>query len=201
MVICASAINACNTFLKSSAQLTQALDFIRREAEFENRRSQIISRLTLADTGYESTRLACERWLVEAQFSIANAKSRLGGHHNLQNSEYGVIPRISLKTQLDEWYRNRQAMAALLGDEGTGKSWVSLDWHDTLKSSIEGAPLTIFLAAKNIGASGVKHTLAKTLSTQTGIRSDAFWEKRLALWERSGRVKILVPVRWLKRKF
>ena len=201
MVICASATNTCNTFLKSSDQLSKALELIRREAEFENRRSQIINRLTLADTGYESARLACERWLVEAQLSINNAKTHLGGHHNLQNSEYGVIPRIPLKSQLAEWYGSRQAMAALLGDEGTGKSWVSLDWHDTLKSSNEGAPLTIFLAAKKIDASGVKHTLAKKLSSQTGRGSHAFWEKRLALWERSGGVKILILLDGLNENF
>ena len=201
MVICASATNACNAFLEPSAKFAEALELIRRNAEFERKRSQLLSRLTQADIGYESTRLVCECWLLEAQSSIANAKSRLGGHHNLQNCEYGVIPRRSLNTQLDEWYKSGHGIAALLGDEGTGKSWVSLDWHNTLKLSKEDTPLTVFIKAKKIDASGVKHTLAKALSTQTGIRSGMFWEKRLALWERSGRVKILILIDGLNENF
>ena len=201
MVICASATNACNNFLEASAQLTEALELIRRDAEFENKHSQILSRLTRADTGYESARLACERWLVEAQSSIDDAKFRLHGHHNLQNCEYGVIPRVSLNTQLDEWHKSSHRIAALLGDEGTGKSWASLDWHNTLASSMEGAPLTVFLAARKIDVSGVKPTLVKALATQTDIHSIEFWEKRLALWERSGRVNILILLDGLNENF
>ena len=201
MVICASATNACNNFLESSAQLDEALELIRRDAEFENKRSQILSRLTRADTGYESARLACGRWLVEAQSSIDDAKIRLHGHHNLQNCEYGVIPRVSLNTQLDDWHKSSHRIAALLGDEGTGKSWASLDWHNTLASSNEGAPLTVFLAAREIDVSGVKPTLVKALATQTAIHSIEFWEKRLALWERSGRVNILILLDGLNENF
>ena len=201
MVICASATHACNAFLEPSVQLTKVLELIQLDAEFERKRSQILSRLTQADIGHDSSRLACERWLLEAQRSIANAKSRLGGHHNLQNSEYGVIPRISLKTQLDEWYMSGHGIATLLGDEGMGKSWASLDWYNTLNSSKEGAPLTVFLAAKAIDTSGVKPTLVKALATRTGIDSIKFWKKRLALWERSGRVKILILLDGLNENF
>ena len=201
MVICASATHACNAFLEPSVQLTKVLELIQLDAEFERKRSQILSRLTQADIGYDSSRLACERWLVEAQCSINNAKSHLGGHHNLHNCEYGVIPRISLNTQLDEWYKSSKSIAALVGDEGIGKSWASLDWHNKRKSSKEDTPLTVFIEAKKIDASGVKHTLAKALSTQTGIRSVVFWEKRLALWERSGRVKILILLDGLNENF
>ena len=199
-VICASTPNACSTFLKSEP-LTEALELIRRDTEFERLRSQILDRLMRADTGYESARLASERWMVEAQDSLINAKSRLGGHHNLRKSDYGVIPRAAINGQLDEWYASGHGIAALLGDEGTGKSWASLDWNNALKSSGTGAPLTVFLRAKTIGASDVKSTIANALAAQTGIRSVAFWEKRLALWEGSGSVDILILLDGLNENF
>ena len=139
--------------------------------------------------------------MVEAQDSLVTAKSRLGGHYSLRKSEYGVIPRAAINAQLDEWYKGGHGIAALLGDEGTGKSWALLDWYNALKSSEAGAPLTVFLAAKKIDASDVKTTLVKALAAQTGLRSVAFWEKRLAFWERSGGVNILILIDGLNENF
>ena len=200
-VICASATNTCRTFLKSEP-LTEALELIRRDTEFEGMRSQILDRLMQADIGYESARLASERWMVEAQDSLENAKSRLGGHHNLLISDYGVIPRTAINSQLDEWYASGHGVAALIGDEGMGKSWASLGWFNALKSSETGAPLTVFLSAKTIDTSDVKSTIANALAAQTRLPSVAFWKKRLALWERSsGGVDILFLVDGLNENF
>ena len=202
-VICASVANACKVFLKPTEPLTEALNLIRQNSNFENGRSRLLDQLTQADTGYESTRRASERWTVQAQASLANAKSRLGGHHNLGESEYGVIPRTAINAQLDDWYTGGQGVVALLGDEGMGKSWAALDWYNRLKTSETGAPLTVFLSAKSIDASDVKSTIARALATQTGVRSVEFWEKRLALWERSGGngVRMLIFVDGLNENF
>ena len=200
-VVCASAPNTCRTYLKSES-LTEALELIRRDIEFEGMRSRILDRLMRADTGYESARLASEHWMVEAQKSLTTAKSRLGGHHNLLKSDYGVISRTAINGQLDEWYASGHGVAALIGDEGTGKSWALLDWFNALKSSEAGAPLTVFLKAKTIDTSDVKSAITKALAAQTRISSVAFWKKRLALWEKSGGgVDILILVDGLNENF
>ncbi len=202
-VICASATDTCKKFLKPTEPLTEALCLIRQDSNFESTRSRLLNQLTRADTGYESTRRASEHRMVQAQASLANAKSRLGGHHNLGESEYGVIPRAAINAQLDDWYASGQGITALLGDEGMGKSWAALDWYNRLKTSVAGAPLTVFLSAKSIDTSDVKSTLAKALSAQTGVRSFEFWEKRLALWERSGGngVRIFILIDGLNENF
>lgn len=202
-VICASATNTCKIFLKPTRPLTEALNLIRQDSNFESMRLRLLAQLTRADTGYESARRASKFWMEQAQASLANAKSRLGGHHNLGESEYGVIPRDTINAQLDAWYTGGQGVAALLGDEGMGKSWAALDWYNRPKKSEIGAPLTVFLSAKSIDTSDVKLTLAKALATQTGVRSSEFWEKRLALWERSGRsdVRMLIFVDGLNENF
>ena len=61
--------------------------------------------------------------------------------------------------------------------------------------------MTVFLAAKEIETSGVKPTLVKALAAQTDIHSIDFWEKRLALWERSSRVNILILLDGLNENF
>ncbi len=202
-VICASATNTCKIFLKPTEPLTEALNLIRQDSNFESIRLRLLAQLTRADTGYESARRASKFWMEQAQASLANAKSRLGGHHNLGESEYGVIPRDAINAQLDSWYAGSQGIVALLGDEGMGKSWAALDWCNRLRTSAIDAPLTVFLSAKSIDASDVKSTLAKALEIQTGVRSAEFWEKRLALWERSegNGVRILILIDGLNENF
>ena len=202
MVICASAPKACKSFLNSSEFLSEALELIQNDSDFRQLQSQILCRLLSADIGYESTRLVIERWMVEAQNSLTSAKSRLGGHHDLGMSEYGVIPRDTLNAKLDDWYAGDNGAAVLLGDEGTGKSWVMLDWYNRLSSSETGAPLTIFLSAKSI-ESDVKKNLVKALTVQTEIRSLTFWEKRLAHWEHcaGNRGQILILIDGLNENF
>ena len=202
MVFCASAPNACKSFLISSEFLSEALELIQNDSAFRQLQSQIHCQLLSADIGYESSRLVIERWMVEAQISLTSAKSRLGGHHNLGMSEYGVIPRDTLNAKLDDWYAGDHGVAVLLGDEGTGKSWAMLDWYNRLSTSETGAPLTIFLSAKSI-ESDVKKNLVKALTVQTRIQSFTFWERRLVHWEHSAGngVQILILIDGLNENF
>ena len=203
-VICASAAKTCETILKPTAPLNAALELIREDTEFEQAHSRLLGQFTQGDTGYANARLASERWKVEAQTSLANAKSRLGGHHNLRESEYGVISRTTINARLDDWYSGSYGAAALLGDEGTGKSWAALDWHDRLKASEAGAPLTIFLGATAIDTSkDIKSAIAGALRAQTGIRSIEFWKRRLTLWEtgKGDGVRILILIDGLNENY
>ena len=203
-VICGAVTRTCERYLERSAQVNAALELIRSDTEFEPTHSQLLHRFTQADVGYASARRASERWLVEAQCSLANAKSRLGGHHNLRESDFGVVSRSAINSQLDDWYASDQGVAALLGDEGSGKSWAVLQWHDQQRSSAAGAPLTVFLRPSAIDASeDVKSAIAKGLAAQTATGSFSFWEKRLELWERfrGDGVRILVLIDGLNEKF
>ena len=118
-VVCASAVNACETFFGSDAPLNAAMALIREHSEYEQTRSRLLHQFTGADAGYANARLASERWMEEAQASLTNAKSRLGGHHNLRESEYGVISRTEINTQMDDWYASNGSVVALLGTRGS----------------------------------------------------------------------------------
>ena len=201
--ICVAAKQTCHKFLNAQEPITRALKLIREAPEFESVQNRVLQRLTQADAGYESTRHVIESWMAKAQSTLANARSRLGGHHNLAEGKDGIICRGAINARLDDWFAGDWGVAGLLGDEGMGKSWAALDWYNRLISSDAGAPLTIFLAAKQIDGSDIKSTLAKALYVQTGIRSVAFWEKRLTLWERHGGdgVRILILLDGLNENF
>ena len=201
--LCASAPETWSAFICQSESLNAALERIRQSSQFQAASKRLLEQLTRADTGYASARRVCECWLDEAQASLKNAKSRLGGHNNLRASEYGVIPRAEIHAQLNDWYASGHGVVALLGDEGMGKTWAVLDWHAQLRSKSGGAPLTVFLSADSVGGSDVKPTLAKALADQTDLPAVDFWKRRLALWEKAGGdgVRILILLDGLNENF
>ena len=202
-VLCASAPETCKSFLKNTLSLGSAFAAVRQSPNFEQTSAQLLERLTHPSLGYDSARRGCGQWLKTAQSSLANAKSRLGGHHNLFASDHGVVQRANTNAQLDKWYAGPDAVAALLGDEGMGKTWAALDWHRRLGSFDDNSPLTVFLSAKAIDGTDVKSTLANALATQTKSQSPVFWKKRLDLWERNASpgVRILVLLDGLNENF
>ena len=202
-VLCASAPKTCDAFLENTPSLTSAFAIVRQSPSYEKSCSQLLECLTLPNLGYDSARRACGHWLKTAQRTLANAKSRLHGHHNLLATDHGVVQRANINAQLDNWYTGSDAVAALLGDEGMGKTWAALAWHRRLASSNDDSPLTVFLSAKAIDGTDVKSTLANALATQTESQNPEFWKKRLHLWERNASpdVRILVLLDGLNENF
>ena len=202
-ILCASAPDLVKSYLSSSGNLDNALELIRRHPKYETTREDLLFNLKRADLGYENARVASENWLTRAQSSLRNAKSLLGGHHDLGTSQDGVVSRKSINHSLDDWYQSGSRLGALVGDEGTGKSWAMLAWYNGQKTAQSGAPLTVFLKAKEVGSTDVREALAKALQAQTNIRTVEFWRKRLELWEGAGReaVEILVLLDGLNENF
>ena len=203
--VCGAAPQSCRTHLRPSTKLDEALEVIRGHVCFESKSSYWRQRLVKPDVGYASSRAWCRQWLEDAQGSLANAKSRLGGHHDLKSSRYGVVRRSAINGELALWFADHTArVAALVGDEGMGKSWAALDWYDEVWCSLgPEAPMIVFLPAKWVKGADAKSDIADAISRQTERGSAEFWRHRLALWERSGRedVRILVIIDGLNQNF
>ena len=197
LVLCATPSVECESILDPQGKLSEALSVIRGAVGYADRQNRLKSQLLDAGVGYESARAACGRWMAEAQGSLSKAKSRLGGHHNLSEPELGVVVRRkTVDAALDAWYAGDDPVTALLGDEGTGKSWAVLDWERRLRSTVRSAPLTVFIRARDLRGEGASASIAEALAKQTDARDGEFWRRRLRLWERSGRtdVRLLVLV-------
>ena len=203
--VCGSAPQACRSYMRWSTKLDEALEVIRRHGEFEEKSSYWRRRLVEPDVGYASGREKCRQWLEDAQDSVANAKSRLGGHHDLRASRFGVVRRSGVNGELKVWFADRNAgVAALVGDEGMGKSWAALDWCNEVQESLGyESPMIVFLPARSIRGADAKLDIADAISRQAEQGSAKFWRRRLDLWERSGRanVRMLVIVDGLNQNF
>ena len=203
--VCGSAPEACQSYLDWSNELGEALALIRAHGDFELKTSHWRRQLVEPDVGYANGRERCGEWLTEAQGSLANAKSRLGGHHDLRSSRYGVVRRSGINRELQAWFAERKAgVAALAGDEGMGKSWAALDWCNELVESLgPESPMVVFLPARLVKSTDAKHDVARSISKQAGRGSEEFWRRRLDLWERSGResIRVLVVVDGLNQNF
>ena len=195
VVLCATRSPACESILNPEGKLAGELGVIRAAAGFEDRQTRLKRQLLDGGVGYASARAASGRWMAEAQDSLSKAKRRLGGHHNLGEPELGVVVRRrAVDGALQAWYAGDHPVAALVGDEGSGKSWAVLDWERRLRSSVNNAPLTVFIRARDIDAVDASASIADALAKQTGARDGDFWRRRLGLWERSGRTDICLLV-------
>ena len=203
--VCGSAPEACRTYMGRSTKLDEALEIIREHGEFATKASYWQGRLVRPDVGYANGRETCRQWLEDAQGSMANAKSRLGGHHDLRSSRFGVVRRSGVNRELGAWFSDRNAgVAALVGDEGMGKSWAALDWCNDVQESLgHESPMIVFVRARSITGADAKFDIANAISRQADQGSAKFWRRRLDLWERSGRanVRILVIVDGLNQNF
>ncbi len=202
-VLCALAPDACASHLGSASSLSESLRTIGEHAEFERRASWWRDRLLRPEVGYATCSEQCGLWLEEAQSSEANARSRLGGLHNLRTSRYGVVTRRAVSEGLSLWFQDGEAgIAALVGDEGTGKSWAALDWCGGVSLVNGVAPVLVYIPATRISGREAKSDIADALSKQVG-KEAGFWRRRLGLWERVGGdgLRVLVVVDGLNQNF
>ena len=204
-VVSGKASSACKSYLRWSTELGEALEIIRSDGDFESRAADWCRRLVRPDVGFASGRERCWQWLEDAQGSLPNANSRLGGHNDLRSNRYGVVRRFGINQKLQAWFSDRTAgLAALVGDEGMGKSWGALDWCDqVVQSRGPESPIIVFLPARLVKGTDAKSDIARSISKQTGVLSEEFWRRRLGLWEKSGRegVRVLVVVDGLNQNF
>ena len=127
----------------------------------------------------------------------------MGGRHDLRSSEYGVVPRQAVSDELSLWLDDAEAgIAALVGDEGTGKSWAVLDCCGGVSAANGIAPIIVYIPARRLNGLDAKADIADALSRQVG-KEASFWRRRLSLWEKVGGngLRILVVVDGLNQNF
>src|SRR5690606_1672781 len=112
------------------------------------------------------------------------------------------IPRIELERQLDKWWRDgANSPAALLGDEGRGKTWSALSWCSRRVQDAD-APMILAVSAKDIGSGDAEEVLAKALSVCIPSARTELLARRLRRWARSARsLKIVLLVDGLNERW
>ncbi|UWR25546.1 hypothetical protein K3757_13915 [Sulfitobacter sp. S223] len=196
-----SSPNALKTHLGEDAELTQALNTLRKTPNFDVHVSNLRADLEAADTGYVAASRAVKQWLMESQSKSRTALARLKGHHDLKSAGTKLVERSGVAEGLDNWWSSTSPTHVLLGDEGTGKSWAALSWWNKLAGE-QVEPLAIYLSAKDVGSNDPIQHIANCLARYTGLRTTEFWLRRLVLWAKSDKaLPILLILDGLNQNF
>ena len=128
------------------------------------------------------------------------AKAALG-----HDAAAGARPkRVTRKLPTDEltrWWNDRSSdssPAVIVGREGTGKTWATIDW---LVAHQDSLPVVVVIASSAVkrdyaqSAEGLKRFLAVQLYALAGVRDETYWRKRLDQWlagPRNGEPQLLL---------
>lgn len=158
--------------------------------EFAIARERLIQRLSAVDVGFEPTRREAVAQL-DRIYADANEARRVAGPSPAWLAEAAPVPRATLTAALDTWWTNGHRMAALLGEEGAGKTWAALAALRRLGSEAKG-PLPLVISSDTArtcdDAIAAVICALQRLAEQQGLSlqaPDQFWRRRLDLWSRA----------------
>ena len=116
------------------------------------------------------------------------AKAALG-HDAAGGARSARVPRKLPSDALATWWNNRSSNlppAVIVGREGTGKTWATLDWLVAHQNSL---PVVIVIPSSAVtpdcgqSAAGFKRFLAAQLNDLASVvRGETYWRRRLDQW-------------------
>ena len=134
--------------------------------------------------GFESIRTRSHDKLDKIWTSTRESKAAIG-----QNAAGGAqnkkVKRSAVHEALNTWWQGParcDAPAAVVGLEGAGKTWATLDW---LIDSKDRQPIVLTIPSsavstgRNVSATTVKQLLADSLHEMSGVRDREHWLRRL----------------------
>jgi hypothetical protein len=134
--------------------------------------------------GFETLRKVSHAELERIWSSPRAAIAKLG-QDAAGGSRPNRVPRRSVSQALDAWWSGAaagDAPAAVLGLDGVGKTWASLDWlvgHRDHQPAILVIPASVVAGARISNAAAVRRLLAEQVHALTNVRSIGHWVTRL----------------------
>ncbi len=120
-------------------------------------------------------------WTESAQSLATLNQDAAGGRPGVH-----LIERKDALQVLEAWWlapRDLRSPAVVIGQEGVGKTWVSLDWLNRSANSlpiIVPLPASAFLSHQNLSEAGVRDLLAQSLRFLTGSHhGHEYWRIRV----------------------
>ena len=133
--------------------------------------------------GYDALRALSHRCLDEIWNLPSESNAKLG-QDAAGGAQKKKVKRSTVHEALNTWWdglAHNDAPVAVVGLEGTGKTWTSLDW---LIDKRDEQPIVLVIpssavAAGNVSETTVKQLLADHLREMSGIRDREHWLRRL----------------------
>ena len=168
-------------FSKEAGEAARALHLISKQAIERLQRN-----LQSWCLGYDALRTLSHKYLDEIWNSPRESRAKL-----VQNAAGGAqekkVKRSSVHEALNTWWdgpAHNNAPVAVVGLEGTGKTWATLDWLIDKRERDE-QPIVLIIPSSAVAAIGnvseiiVKQLLAERLHEISGIRDRDYWLCRL----------------------
>lgn len=190
-VLAAAYPEVTETFLRRTKRAAWSdIAAIAGHPDFGVVRDRLIRDMASTGLGFGNAQaVAAER--LESIFADPAAARNLAGPSSRFLSEAPPVARAAVQAEIEAWRRGGAGGAALLGNEGMGKTWSMLE---ALRSaaSVETGSLPIVISSESAkraptGLDAVLHALVEAGNTQ-GLRladATAFWRRRLELWARA----------------
>ena len=134
--------------------------------------------------GFKEVRTRSHENLAKIWYSPRESNAALG-----QNAAGGArekkVKRRTVHEALHAWWQGpaqKDAPAAVVGWEGTGKTWATLNWlidHKDEHPIVLTRPSSAIAAVGHVSETGVKELLAECLHEMSGVRDHAHWLRRL----------------------
>lgn len=171
--------------------------------DFTVTRDRLIRDMASAGLGFGNAQAVAARRL-EAIFADPAAARSLAGPSPRFLAEAPPVARATVNAEIEAWRLGDASGAALLGNEGMGKTWSMLEALRTA-ASVETGPLPIVISSESArrastGLDAVVNSLVEAGNAQ-GLRltdATAFWRRRLELWARAkadpDRPRVLVAI-------
>lgn len=184
-VLCALAPHTMDAAFPADTSINDVLAEVRNHSLFESHKGNILDRFARASTGYAATTVTMRRWIIGGLDDRRDALARLDGFNDIQSPDSSYIPRPTLFSALDTWWKSPLQPIALIGDEGHGKTWTALSWWQKTDEGVGGNfPVAIYLSARLVKEDNLKAAIAHELHRTTGLRDVTFWTRRVQLWLR-----------------
>ena len=189
----------CHDISVDLSQLRTALTELRELPGFQATLKQILDKLGSTLLGYEDARHRARTSVLDALNDRGTAEARFNQRAAVR-AEKNRIDRLRIDDDLIKWWSAAQggiSHAAILGEEGTGKTWAVFNW---MANGLEADMMPIVLPFSGNAESippreTLEWLLPKLLRKWTGVASEETWIRRSRRWfGASGATRPLIVV-------
>lgn len=167
-------------------QITDHLNGIKTHHSYQSALERLRKTLSLTVFGNASARHDAYDWLKNHVGSKSQAYSVFSQDIGLLEIGNRRIPRGTLNQSLDTWCNNWKtdaSICALVGEEGTGKTWALFSWLLEKFGESHG-PIVLPITTGQLPASSDLVEIIATTLHQRCRKSKEFWRRRIESWQK-----------------
>lgn len=178
-VVCASAPEICEARLDMDVSLDLAN--IAAHQGFDALRDEIVRKLNAPEAGWDIAAMSARDWLEETLSSKQKARKRLHSDAKVLGDAI-FVRRPKVEAALTNWQQTEPTkLAAILGDEGRGKTWATLHWCEE-QSKREAAPMCLVVSAKDVAPGEAHEVIAQVLHGVMPLANIGVLGRRVRRW-------------------